>query len=85
MGHPQCCRDGRFAQKKSGSAGKRKRHEAFGKGLVLSNCGQLGLDWNDVSLSSYLEATQARQDAMEPQKDAEASDWLRQRVNGGVN
>jgi len=44
----------------------------------------MGLDWNDLSLSGYLEAMEARAESMEPSKP-EVSDWLRERVNGTVN
>lgn len=32
------------------------------KGMVLRNCGTMGLDWNAVSLSGYLEALSAETD-----------------------
>lgn len=32
------------------------------KGVVLVNCGQLGLDWSAISLSGYLEAMNAHSD-----------------------
>lgn len=30
------------------------------KGLVIANCGALGLDWERLSMSGYLEAMAAR-------------------------
>lgn len=40
-----------------------KAPQAFSKGQVLANCGQLGLDWRDLSLSDYLEALEAHNEA----------------------
>lgn len=38
------------------------------KGVVLVNCGELGLDWERCSLSMYVEACMARDpDAQKPQ------------------
>lgn len=30
------------------------------KGLVIANCGAMGLDWERLSMSGYLEAVDAR-------------------------
>jgi len=40
------------------------------KGLVIANCGAMGLDWERLSISGYLEAMAARsgdQDAGAPE------------------
>ena len=73
------------AQKKSRAARAGEAHPPFRKGQVLANCGQLGLDWERVSLSGYLEALEAHNEATDPKgSSAETkgppSDWLRNAV-----
>lgn len=43
------------------------------KGVVIGNCGTLGLDWERLSLSGYLEALTARSDKDGAAPDAEAT------------
>jgi hypothetical protein len=43
--------------------------------MVLANCGQLGLDWERLSLSSYLEVMHAQQS--DEKGIPEASDGLK--------
>ena len=38
------------------------------KGVVISNCGTLGIDWDRLSLSGYLEAMAAYSGMGEPGK-----------------
>ena len=33
---------------------------------MIANCGQMGLDWRDLSLSDYFEALEAHNGAHEP-------------------
>ena len=49
----------------------------------MRNCGEMGLDWHTISLSGYLEALEAHNEAHEPQTP-EVSDWLKKRVNGDM-
>lgn len=41
---------------------------------MIANCGQLGLDWERVSLSGYLEALEAYNEAMAPEKRAPSAE-----------
>lgn len=40
------------------------------KGLVISNCGAMGLDWAGLSMSGYLEAMNARGGEGKPEAKA---------------
>lgn len=50
---------------------------------MLRACGEIGLDWGEVSLSGYLEAVEAHNEALDPASSApEPSDFLKRLVNG---
>lgn len=49
------------------------------------NCGQLGVDWAQISLPDYVDAVAAHNESVSGDSMPEASDWLRQRVNNTVN
>lgn len=53
--------------------------------MILSNCGSLGLDWERISLSGYLEALDAHNAAFEKSdRDVQVSDWMRGAMRAGV-
>lgn len=53
--------------KKKRPGSRAQAAKPFSKGQVLSNCGQLGLDWRLLSLSEYLEALEAHNEAHQPE------------------
>lgn len=46
------------------------------KGVVLVNCGKMGLDWNSLSLSGYLEALTANNAAHDDKKAPEIGERM---------
>ncbi|QOV95268.1 hypothetical protein [Novosphingobium sp. ES2-1] len=51
--------------------GRRKDVQPFVKGVVLVNCGEVGLDWERTSISMYLEAMSARDPEQPADKEVE--------------
>lgn len=52
---------------------------------MIANCAELGLDWQQASLSDYLEAIEAHNEASSPQPERkEPSDWMRNAIRNGV-
>ncbi|MEN6450341.1 MAG: hypothetical protein ABFC96_07615 [Thermoguttaceae bacterium] len=52
---------------------------------MISNCGNMGLDWERLSLSGYLEALEAHNDAHSTDKKPQASPGGHERLKRAMD
>lgn len=52
---------------------------------MISNCGNMGLDWEHLSLSGYLEALEAHNDAHSTDKKPQASPGGHERLKRAMD